>query len=315
MIKKKLILIMGPTATGKTRLSLDLAQKFQLPIVNADSLLFYNELNIGVAKPSINDLNSIPHYLINISSISNPINAKIYRDLAINTLNSLWEKTQHSAVILAGGSGFYIRALLYGMYQSETPKPEVLEKSQLLYETEGIKPFMDLLQSIDPITAQKLHINDHYRIRRAVEHWWSTHTPFSQVSRLQDEKNKTSPFWKEQGWEILPLYTDISKDQHLQFIEKRTKEMLDLGLIEEVKSLLKVFSGNEKPLQSIGYKEVQDYLNGQILTLEILHESIVTSTRQLAKAQRTWFASTDKINLNYPNFLTEAINHCDKFLI
>ncbi len=315
MTKKKVIIISGPTATGKTALSLDLARKFNLPIVNADSLLFYKELNIGVAKPSLEDLSSIPHYLINTTSVATPLNAKTYRELALQTFDKIWTKNPQQGIILAGGSGFYIKALLYGMFDSETITPEIQEHSNTLYQQEGINPFIEILKTNDIASYKKLHTNDHYRIRRAVEHWWLTNTAFSEVGLEQAKKNLENPFWKEQGWELLTLYTDVPKTLHQVLIINRTKQMLEAGLIEEVKSLLKTFTGKEKPLQSIGYKEVQDYLKGKIPTLLELQEAIVISTRQLAKAQRTWFANIEKINLTYPNFSSQAEILCHKFLI
>jgi tRNA dimethylallyltransferase len=312
MNKKKLIIIAGPTATGKSDLSIDIASEYQLPIVNADSLLFYRELNIGVAKPRQDDRKKVPHYLIDVASINEPLNAKTYRDLAEETMNELWKKYQ--GIILCGGSGFYIRALINGMYDSVTTDPEILDRSNKLYLIEGIKPFQDILQSVDQETFQKLHPNDHYRIRRAVEHWWMTQIPLSQASSLQAEKNNTFPYWQEQGWEILYLYTDIPKDIHHEIIIKRTQLMLKNGLINEVKDLLKIYSGKEKPLQSIGYKEVQDYLMGKITSDSELIEKIVISTRQLAKAQRTWFANVEKISLSYPNFIMEAKRYINNFL-
>lgn len=313
MKNKKLIIIAGPTATGKTGLSISLAEKYKLPIVNADSLLFYHELNIGVAKPSSEELKKVPHYLINISSIANPLNAKNYRELAIKTLNDLWD-SNYPAIILSGGSGFYIKALLYGMYDSQTSQPDVTDRSNQLYNEKGIQPFIDILSQCDPESLEKLHKNDHYRLRRAVEHWWATNTPFSSVGKIQNERNKVNPFWKNEGWEILFLYTDIAKDKHQHIIAMRTKSMIEEGLIEEVQKLLQVYKGSEKPLLSIGYKEVQDYLSGKIGSLEKLHEAIVISTRQLAKSQRTWFAPIEKISLTYPNFIKEAEQFVEKFI-
>ncbi len=214
MTKKKIIIISGPTATGKTQLSLDLARKFSLPIVNADSLLFYKELNIGVAKPSQDDLNSVPHHLINVASITEPLNAKTYRDLALVTFDKIWTKNPSQTIILAGGSGFYIKALLYGMYDSETITPEVQQRSDTLYRVDGITPFLEILKTHDPISFKKLHANDHYRVRRAVEHWWLTNTAFSEVGQNLAKKNSENPFWKEQGWELLILYTDMPKEIH-----------------------------------------------------------------------------------------------------
>jgi tRNA dimethylallyltransferase len=314
MYKKRILLIIGPTATGKTALSLKLAQHFNIPILNADSLLFYKELNIGVAKPSKEELSLAPHYLIDIASITKPLNAMDFRSLALKCLSEIWENDPLTPVILCGGSGFYLKALLYGMYESKTPSTEILKQSQELYEKEGIAPFIRILEIQDSNTMRRLHPNDHYRIRRAVEHWWTTGTTLSSAHLKQDEKNKLHPFWMEQGWELLPLYTDVPKIHHQKLIEARTQVMIDQGLINEVENLLTQFCGKEKPLQSIGYKEVQDFLQGRISSIDSLKEEIIISTRQLAKSQRTWFAGMEKVCLDYPIRWEEVVMLVEKFL-
>lgn len=307
-MNKKIILIIGPTATGKTKLSISLAKHFNLPILNADSLLFYKELSIGVAKPTLEEIEGVPHHLLDVASISSPLNAMDFCKLALPYLEN------KDPIIICGGSGFYIKALLYGMYESPTTSPEILKRSELLYKELGINPFIEILKENDYESFQKLHHNDHYRIRRAVEHWWMTDIPISTSHKNKMTQNQTFPFWKQQGWELLPLYIDIPKEIHLDIIKTRTKHMIKMGLIDEVKKLLLTFQGHEKPLQSIGYKEVQYYLQGTISSIEQLEESIIVSTRQLAKSQRTWFATMEKIGLNYPHFFDEALIKISQFL-
>jgi len=312
MANKKLISLVGPTATGKSSLAIALGTKFHLPIVNVDSLLFYSELNIGVAKPTLTEREAVPHYLIDVTTIDKPLNAKDYCQMTWPILDKLWER--YPAILLVGGSGFYHRALLYGMFDSTTSSGEILAKSKQLYDRDGISPFIEILEKSDPISLQRLHPNDHYRIRRAVEHWWSTQTPFSAVMQDMENKKMTNPRWKEMGWQHLCLYLDQSKVQHQESIERRTQMMLNDGLIQEVITLLKIYTGKEKPLQSIGYKEVQSYLSGEISSQENLHAQIVISTRQLAKAQRTWFAKIDKIELTHSQALQQAELLISEFL-
>ncbi len=294
MNKNNLIIVSGPTATGKTSVSIKFAKKLKAPIVNFDSLLFYKELTVGTAKPTLEEREGVEHHLIDIVSAKNPINAAMYVKQAGPLLDKLFEK--HSHVFLVGGSGFYLRALLKGMYESPLTPNDIIKRSEELYENEGIKPFWDILEKCDEKTYNKLHENDHYRIRRAVEHFWTNGTPFSYVKdRLESDKRDSQKKWKE-----FHFYLDIPKPEHQKIIEKRTEQMIQNGLIEEVQSLLKAgFTGEEKPLSSIGYKETLQYLNGVFDSLESYKERIVISTRQLAKAQRTWFNKVnDKISLS-----------------
>lgn len=284
----KLIVLSGATATGKTDISLELARKFGGEIVNFDSLLLYKEISIGTAKPTPEEQGHIPHHLIDVRSISSPMNAADYAREALPVVSRLLEEKKK--VYLVGGSGFYLQALLKGMYDSPTTSREIQEHSDRLYQEQGIAPFLELLKTHDPESFQRYHENDHYRIRRAVEHWWSNGTKLSDERMKKDSANQELGRNTIHNWDVLHLYLDIPRDEHLHIIEKRTQRMLDQGLHDEVKALLaQGFTGLEKPLQSIGYKEILNYHFGVYKTLEECRERIIISTRQLAKSQRTWF--------------------------
>jgi tRNA dimethylallyltransferase len=285
-MKKKIIIIAGATATGKTNLSIELAKSYQGCIVNFDSLLFYQELQIGTARPTKEEMSGVEHFLVGTDSISSPLNAKQFAERAIQIIE---ERPDNQPIFLVGGSGFYLQALLYGMYEDlSTPQP-IKEKSDNLYRDNGIEPFREILKIHDHENYLRLHANDHYRIRRAVEYFWTTNKPFSEAKKSHDVSQEKQKEIIHSNWDCLLLYLDIPKEEHYEIIKKRTKTMFDLGLIEEVKNLLaQGFSGKEKPLESIGYKEVQAFLRGE-LTLESCEELIFISTRQLAKSQRTWF--------------------------
>ncbi len=283
----KVILITGPTATGKTDLSIELAQNFNAEIVNFDSLLFYQEINIGTAKPSLSDRKKVPHHMIDIRSIRHPMNAA---DYAKEALPQILEILKRKNIILTGGSGFYLQALLKGMYDSPTTPKEISFRSDELFKNYGIAPFLDILKKEDPKSFKLYHENDHYRVRRAVEHLWSHGLPLSSARCKKDEENAALGQSNVHGWDLLHVYLDIPKEEHLKIIIERTKKMLELGLLEEVKALLSQgFTGLEKPLQSIGYKEVIDLEFGVHKNILECQNRIVISTRQLAKSQRTWF--------------------------
>lgn len=288
-----LLIISGPTATGKTALAIDLASMIQqtlgqtCEVVNFDSLLFYRELTIGTAKPNAQEQARIAHHLIDNTSIKTPINVAHFRELALPIINELHR--DKIIPLLVGGSAFYLRALIKGMYDG--PKiPEALSASiQQNYQQKGIEPIRAYLADHDPESFKTLHPNDHYRILRAYEYHRYTGEQFSaQKNELVEPYNLARNDFPL--WGLHHIYLNIPPQEHWPLIEKRTRVMLDEGLIQEVADLLKKgFTGQERPLQSIGYKETIDYLTGEDTSLEQLVERISIATRQLAKSQRTFF--------------------------
>lgn len=295
----KVIVVSGPTASGKTDLAIELAKNFGGEVVNFDSLLLYQEINIGTAKPSPAEQATIPHHMLNVRSIAHPMNAADYSKAATPLIEKLLSEKKN--VYLVGGSGFYLQALLKGMYDSPTTPAKILERSADLYESEGIGPFLEILKEADSDSFERYHENDHYRIRRAVEHFWTTGRKLSDERREKDSANERTDRPTVHDWEILHIHLDLPKEDHEKIIRLRTKRMLNEGLVEEVKGLLeKGFTGLEKPLQSIGYKETLDYLKGEFKSLDELEERINISTRQLAKSQRTWFKRDPEKEVFHP---------------
>lgn len=295
----KVVIVSGPTATGKTDLSIELARKFGGEIVNFDSLLLYKEINIGTAKPTLAERNEVPHHLIDVASIALPLNASDYAKLAVPLVEGLLKLGK--LVYLVGGSGFYLQAILKGMYDSPTTPPEVREKSDRLYQAEGIKPFIEILKQEDPQTYKKYHANDHYRVRRAVEHFWANGTTLSSVREKKTSENVEISGHSIHQWDILHIHLDLPREEHIKIIENRAERMLSGGMIQEVDSLLEQgFNGSERPLQSIGYKEILEMKFGVLKDLKACQERMVISTRQLAKSQRTWFNKIEKKTIFHP---------------
>ncbi len=321
MAKDKIIIVSGPTACGKTKTSIDIALAIknqlrrQAEIINFDSLLFYQELSIGTAKPTIEERQGIPHHLIDICSAKFPLNAADYLRKAEILLEQ--KLKEHIIPILVGGSGFYLRALIKGMYETPETPEEIKKQVRERYDQEGIAPFLELLKNHDPQSLKSLHENDHYRLLRAAEFFLTTGTP---ISEEKEKKALENPYdFSRNAYphcNFLHLYLDIPKEQHWALIEKRTRKMFEDGLLDEVKVLLSSgFDGSEKPLQSIGYKETVDFLQGKISNYEELIERIVISTRQLAKSQRTFFAKvTPKLTHNPLNTNEELMSELFNFL-
>jgi tRNA dimethylallyltransferase len=289
----KLIIISGPTATGKTNTSIELAKSISAQIINFDSLLFYKELNIGTAKPGPKEMQGITHHQVGIRSICSPLNAFDYSTETIKLINQLHLK--NVVPILVGGSGFYLQAVLKGMYPSMPIAQEILLKSERIYQESGIQPFLDILEKNDPLSFERYHCNDHYRIRRAVEFFWGNKVIFSAQRKSKELENIKQKNWPSNQWDIFHIYLDLPKDEHWEIIQARTKKMISMGLVDETEELLKKFNSELKPLKSIGYKEAISWLKGnEFKSKEDFIERIDISTRQLAKSQRTWFQKVEK---------------------
>lgn len=320
MERNKLLIISGATATGKTGLSILLSKKFTetFEVVNFDSLLFYKEVNIGTAKPTEEELEAIPHHLVNVNSISDEINANDFVNLAEAKINELHKKGK--IPILVGGSTFYLRSLIKGMYESQTTSQEIKDKVEEIYKSQGISPILDFLSKNDPVSLESLHENDHYRLLRAYEHFLMTGLPISQEKEKFDKQN---PYDFSNNshpeWDILHLSMELPKEEHWQIMEERALQMIKDGLIEEVKTLLNDgFTGLEKPMQSIGYKETVAHIlknDTEVETLENLAERIYINTRRLAKSQKTFLKKvTPKEVFNPLEAQEQIIELVSKFL-
>ena len=316
----RLIIVSGPTASGKTKISIEIAKFINeqlnqsAVIVNFDSLLFYKEISIGTAKPTLEEQSGIPHFMIDIESISTPMNAADFIKKGEIIIKELLD--QQKIVILVGGSAFYLRALLKGMYESTTPTEEIKKQFDLLYQNKGIEAIIEYLKKNDPATLENLHPNDHYRLNRAAIHFAMTGSPISDEKKSMDRQSPYDFSNISQPWDILHLYLDLPRDQHFSIIQSRTIKMFDDGLINEIEILVKNgFTLKEKPLNSIGYKEAIELRNGHFKTRDECIERISISTRQLAKSQRTFFNKiTPKFTFNPLHDKQKILQHVEQFL-
>ena len=250
-------------------------------------------------------MRGVKHHLTGIQSIKNPINSSDFVALTKPILDNLW--SEEKIPILVGGSGFYIRALLKGMYSSEqsTNATEEQKKTfdQILScnDKKNNTELVNFLEKNDPESLQNIHKNDFYRLSRAVEFFIFNNKKMSNQKKELDKKNPYD-FSSNLNIDCQPIniYLLPPKEEHLRIIENRTRKMVKGGLVEEVKGLIeKGFSKNLKPLQSIGYKETIEFIESNQVTTDSLIEKISISTRQLAKAQKTFFKKvTQKTELN-----------------
>lgn len=271
---QQLIVIEGPTASGKTALAVNLAKHLKTVVISADSRQFYKELAIGTAKPTEEEMDGIPHYFINSHSISTPLTAAQFETEAMNLICT--ELKNHSKIIVAGGSGMFIDALCIGL--DPIPKDEQIQLSlRTELSNKGLDPLLSELKQSDPVYYQEVDRSNPTRILRALEVIRITGRPYSE---LRKQEPPTRPF------EVMRFVIDHPREQLYDRINRRVDYMIDQGLIDEVRSV-EAFR-KSTTLQTVGYKEVFDYFDG-IYSFDACIEKIKQHTRNYAKRQLTWF--------------------------
>ena len=280
--KKKLIVIVGPTASGKTSLSIKLSKKFGCSIISADSRQFYKEMNIGTAKPNAFELCENPHFFINNLSVKDSYSVGKY----INDVNSFFEDYYKSndLLIMVGGSGLFIDGVLKGLDDFPKIDDKIRNKLNLDFKSNGIKSLREKLKLLDPDYHNIVDLNNHRRIIRALEVYYSTKKPYS--SYLSRDKS----YRKDINIKFIGLNPDREK-LNLR-IENRVDDMINNGLVEEVKQLYQYKDLNA--LNTVGYSEIFKYIDGH-LSLEDAINQIKLNTRKYSKRQMTWFRKNKEI--------------------
>lgn len=292
-MNRHLITIIGPTAIGKTNLAIKIADYFKTEIVSADSRQFYKEMNIGTAKPSNSELNSIKHHLINNKSINDNYNISDYEKDALKSIKSIFNK--NDAAILVGGSGLYINTVLYGLDEIPGISDEIRSSLYLDLELKGIKKLQEELKLLDPASYSDIDINNPRRLIRALEVSISTGKSYS--SFLKKKK-------KERDFNIIVLGINQERSELYNKINTRVDNMIESGLINEVKELYNLKGLNA--LNTIGYREVFNYIEDKYSLDECINE-IKKNTRRYAKRQLTWFKSIDNVEWITPDYNFEKI--------
>ena len=296
-MRSRLAFLLGPTASGKTDLSFEIARQCEVGLVNADSVLIYEGLNIGAARPDSGQLNRFKNFLFSEVSLDQEFTAGPYRDRARELINL------YPQLLFVGGSGFYLRAFETGMTAVPSVDPHVVANLKDEWSTKGLESLYSELKRVDPQSAAKINPHDQYRILRALGIFRSTGRTRSDWEQDQNRQYPTlGP--------ILKVGLRIDREKLRLNVQKRTRIMLESGLIEEVRSLLSQGYGNRPGLRTIGYKETAMYLRNEC-TYENLESSIVTNTMQLAKRQMTWLKSQKDILWFDP--LVDRKEICDKF--
>lgn len=300
-MNKFLISIIGPTAIGKTALSIKLANHFNTEIISADSRQFFKEMHIGTAAPSTEERAAAKHHFIQHKSIQNPYSVGSFEKEALACLNALFKS--HDVVIMVGGSGLYVDAVTKGLDDFPDVAASIRDTLNTNLESKGLTHLQEQLKQLDPITYNTIAIDNPHRVIRALEICIGTGQPYS--SFLNKEKNK-------RYFKTITLGLTADRDIIYNRINQRVDIMVKNGLLDEVKQLLPY--KNLNALNTVGYKELFNYFEG-IWTLDFALSEIKKNSRRFAKRQLTWFKKTENaLWFDYQTDIKTIIKACEEKL-
>ena len=280
MTQKPMVVLTGPTAVGKTALSIELAKKINGAIISADSMQVYKYMDIGSAKVMPDEMDGIKHYLIDELSPEDEFNVFVFKDMAKKALDEIYAAGK--IPIIAGGTGFYIQGLLYDIdFTGQEIDEDYRNKLYTFAKEHGNHALHEKLKDIDPASYESIHENNVKRVIRAIEYYHTCHEPISVHN--EKERKRTSPY----NYAYFVLNDD--RDNLYSRIDKRVDIMVEKGLIDEVKRLKTMgYTPDMVSMKGIGYKEILAYLDGQY-TLDEAIEKVKLESRRFAKRQLTWF--------------------------
>ncbi len=284
---KTLIVLTGPTAVGKTDLSVNIAYKLNSEIISADARQFYKELKIGTAAPDISHLQKVKHHFVGHLSIFDYYNVSLFEQKALKVLEGIFQKTDY--VVLTGGSGLYIDTLCHGIDHLPDAEPEVRQRIKQVYTKEGIEGIRQWIKQIDPVYYRQVDLGNPNRIKRGIEVFLSTGIPFSELRKQQ---------YKERPFRIKRIIINRDRDELFDRINRRVDLMVKQGLIEEAIGFFKYRHLNA--LNTVGYKELFSWMSG-CHDLKYALEKIKTNSRRYAKRQLTWFKRYEDARWFHPD--------------
>lgn len=292
--KRPLIILTGPTAVGKTELSIKLAKAVNGEIISADSIQVYKYMDIGSAKVTKEEMDGVKHYLIDVLDPTDEFNIYVFKKMATEAMEEIYAKGK--VPIIAGGTGFYIQSILYDIEFAEeegdrTYRHQLEEKASL----EGVSVIHKLLEEVDPKSASQIHENNLKRVIRALEYYHETGQPISEHN--EEQRQKISPY------NFRYYVLNMDREKLYERINLRVDIMLKNGLLDEVKKLKDMgYSDDLVSMQGIGYKEIRQYIDGKCIYEEAV-ETLKKNTRNFAKRQLTWFRREEDVTwLNHENF-------------
>lgn len=297
------VVIVGPTGVGKTAFALAVAPQVGAEIVNADSLQVYRELDIGTAKPTLAEQTRVRHHLLDVVTVDEEFDAARFCQLGRAVLAELQQRGVLPLVV--GGSGLYIRALLYGLFADGVKDRTIRQQLQEEEARRGLAALYAELRQLDPETAARLHPHDAFRIRRALEVIRATGRPLSEQQRQHG--------FASTPYRILKIGLNRPRPELYARIDARVDEMLAQGFLQEVKGLLSRYPPHLKPLQSLGYRHLAAYLRGEMPWDEAIR-LLKRDTRRYAKRQLTWFRADPEIHWLHPEQVDVAVALIKDFL-
>jgi tRNA dimethylallyltransferase len=301
-MKSQLTCILGPTAVGKTEIAIQLAQRLDAEIISVDSRQIYRQMDIGTARPTLEQLQAVRHHVIDCVDIDQPFSVADYQRLADVAIAEIHGRGKRALVV--GGTGLYFRALVDGLFEGPSADAAIRAKLQREAETHGAIELHNRLHQCDPDAAAQIHPNNLVRVIRALEVYELTGVP---ISTLQQQSKRAEPRYSFRAFGL-----NMPRERLYRRIEARADEMIRAGFVDEVKQILeRGYSRDCTPLQSFGYKELIEYLNGTH-TLDAAIALIKQNTRRFAKRQLTWFRRDSRIEwLDVSQFssLNQIANH------
>ncbi|MGM9936436.1 MAG: tRNA (adenosine(37)-N6)-dimethylallyltransferase MiaA [Candidatus Ornithomonoglobus sp.] len=286
MKKIPLVVVAGPTASGKTRLAIDIAKRFDGEIVSADSMQIYKYMNIGTAKPTAEERAECPHHLIDFVEPDAEFSVADYTALAHKVIADITARGR--LAVMCGGTGLYINSVVNDVtFGEQDTDYEMRAELRELAEREGGEKLLEMLSEFDPVSAGRLHPNNLRRIIRAIEFYRTTGVPISEHQEMTKRI--------ESRYEPVMFCIDHDRSVLYERINRRVDMMLDEGLLDEVKRIMDMgYTKDMNSMKGIGYKEIMDYFNGEC-TLEEAVENVKQGSRRYAKRQLTWFRRDERI--------------------
>jgi len=303
--QQKIVIIAGPTASGKSSLGVELALSLGGEIINADSMQVYRGMDVGTAKPTLEEQKGIPHHLLDVVDPDEDFNAATFRSMVLALVREICSRGKICLVV--GGTGLYIKALLGGLFRSPPADPRLRETLRLECNNHGSTRLYERLKLLDPESASRVHPNDKVRIIRSLEIIHLTNRRPSELSREHG--------FRDRALGALKLCLKINREELYHRINRRSAAMLRAGLVGETESLLsKGYSPELKPMKSIGYRHIVKYLEGTWSLAEATR-NLQRDTRRYAKRQLTWFRADPEFTWISPDNFDLASKKIRAFLV
>lgn len=286
-MKKNIVIVAGPTASGKTACGIEIAKRLNGEIISADSMQIYKHMDIGSAKPTLEEMDGIPHHMIDVVSPDEEFSVALFRELSEKYIDDI--SSRGKLPIIVGGTGLYINSITYPLDFTDVAYDlEYREHLEKLAVEKGNQYIHEMLKDIDYESYERIHPNNTKRVIRALEVYKNTGKP---ISLYQKESQK-----RDIDYNVAYIGLTMDRTKLYDRINKRVDKMFDMNLIGEVKNLLEMgYNKNMNSMQGIGYKEVIDYING-LYTLTEVKDIIKQSSRRYAKRQLTWFRRESRIH-------------------